>query len=504
MLGGVPTAVETIRRDLEALGHQVVIVAPRMTGAGPVGPEGERGVIRVPAVPAPTYPDFALPMPLGPSLTRRLRSLALDVFHAHHPFLLGVSARRVARAAGRPFVFTYHTLYERYAHYVPLPRQVVVGRAIRWSARVRRHRGPGHRPLRLRRAPSPDPGRAAAHRGAADRSRSRPFPPRRSPCRPQGPRARHRRARAPLRRPPGPREEPRVPPGRGGSGQGSRDPVAPRRTRNAGGGVAARRVGERPRSRVEFRGGSPPAGLPAYYQAADAFVFASTSETQGLAVLEAMACGSRSWPCERAASRRSSPMGSRVSSCPRTPRRSRGRSIRSWLTPTWGPSSASEAGRPPRRSGRRRWPSGWWPRTGGPGESRRGAEAGRSRPRRRGPGAKPRRAPGDYRARDPAGAGGGAGPNGRAAPADARSAGRAGPRLDEQAETGSDAAGADLVRSDIAIRNRLRDEAARVRHHLIIQREALGFSRQTPVEQCYPVPERRRLPGPAGGRGREP
>ena len=44
-------------------------------------------------------------------------------------------------------------------------------------------------------------------------------------------------------------------------------------------------------SRVELRGGSPPAGLPAYYHAADAFVFASTSETQGLAVLEAMACG---------------------------------------------------------------------------------------------------------------------------------------------------------------------------------------------------------------------
>ena len=44
-------------------------------------------------------------------------------------------------------------------------------------------------------------------------------------------------------------------------------------------------------SRVELRGGSPPAGLPAYYRAADAFVFASTSETQGLAVLEAMACG---------------------------------------------------------------------------------------------------------------------------------------------------------------------------------------------------------------------
>jgi hypothetical protein len=77
-------------------------------------------------------------------------------------------------------------------------------------------------------------------------------------------------------------------------------------------------------------------------------------------------------------------------------------------------------------------------------------------------------------------------------------------RLDELAETGRGPAEPDLVRSEIAIRNRLRDEAARVRHHLIIQREALGFARQTPVEQCYPVPERRRLPGPAGGRGREP
>jgi hypothetical protein len=77
-------------------------------------------------------------------------------------------------------------------------------------------------------------------------------------------------------------------------------------------------------------------------------------------------------------------------------------------------------------------------------------------------------------------------------------------RLDELAGTGRDPAEGDLVRSEIAIRNRLRDEAARVRHHLIIQREALGFARQTPVEQCYPVPERRRLSGPAGGRGREP
>ena len=61
----------------------------------------------------------------------------------------------------------------------------------------------------------------------------------------------------------------------------------------------------------------------------------------------------------------------------------------------------------------------------------------------------------------------------------------------------------DLLDSELDARNRLRDEAMEVRQHLVIQREAIGLRRQAPVEQCYPVPERRRLPGAAAGdRGR--
>ena len=74
------------------------------------------------------------------------------------------------------------------------------------------------------------------------------------------------------------------------------------------------------------------------------------------------------------------------------------------------------------------------------------------------------------------------------------------------AEAGADAVppGGEPLRMAMETRNRLRDEAARVRHQLIIQREALGLVRHTPVEQCYPVPGRRRGPGAANGRGREP
>src|SRR6185503_14752465 len=120
-----------LRRGLERRGHEVWLFAPRFPGYTDDTPR----VIRVPSVPAATYPEFALAIPWGPRLARRVRALGFDVFHAHHPFLLGPAARRFARRAGRPLVFTYHTNYEKYAHYVPLKRALVEAAALGLSTR---------------------------------------------------------------------------------------------------------------------------------------------------------------------------------------------------------------------------------------------------------------------------------------------------------------------------------------------------------------------------------
>jgi glycosyltransferase involved in cell wall biosynthesis len=129
--GGVTTAVETLRLGLEAGGHDTWIFAPG--AAVPVA--DPPNVFRYPSVPAPTYPGFSLALPWS----RRLRTVAvglrLDVVHAQHPFLLGITARRLARRIRRPLVFTYHTRYEKYAHYVPLPERLVAGLAIRLACR---------------------------------------------------------------------------------------------------------------------------------------------------------------------------------------------------------------------------------------------------------------------------------------------------------------------------------------------------------------------------------
>jgi 1,2-diacylglycerol 3-alpha-glucosyltransferase len=134
--GGVTTSVETLRHGLEARGHEAWVFAPRFPGAV----DTRARIVRYPSLPAATYPEFALAVPWSRAVVQRVRAERFDVFHAHHPFLLGPVARRLARRARRPLVFTYHTRYDKYAHYVPLPRRFVeaaaVGLSTRFAARA--------------------------------------------------------------------------------------------------------------------------------------------------------------------------------------------------------------------------------------------------------------------------------------------------------------------------------------------------------------------------------
>jgi 1,2-diacylglycerol 3-alpha-glucosyltransferase len=128
--GGVTISVETLRHGLEASGHEAWVFGPRLTGAE----DASVKVVRYPSIPVATYPEFALAVPYSRRIERLVTALEFDVIHAHHPFLLGPAARHLARRTRRPLVFTYHTRYEKYAHYVPLPLGLVQAAALRISA----------------------------------------------------------------------------------------------------------------------------------------------------------------------------------------------------------------------------------------------------------------------------------------------------------------------------------------------------------------------------------
>ncbi len=117
MIGGVSRSVFTLSEDLQGLGHQVLIVAPTYAEQED---DKRLDVLRVPAIQKFNGSDFSLRIPLPFIIRERLDAFQPDFIHSHHPYLLGDAALREARRRGVPLIFTHHTLYEAYTHYIPL------------------------------------------------------------------------------------------------------------------------------------------------------------------------------------------------------------------------------------------------------------------------------------------------------------------------------------------------------------------------------------------------
>lgn len=114
-VGGVARSVEGFAGAYRAQGHRVLVVAPIFENVADSGPE----VIRVPALQHFNGSDFSVVLPIPGYLNAKVAAFSPDVVHAHHPFLLGSTAMRLAQMEQVPLVFTHHTMYEQYTHYVP-------------------------------------------------------------------------------------------------------------------------------------------------------------------------------------------------------------------------------------------------------------------------------------------------------------------------------------------------------------------------------------------------
>lgn len=114
-VGGVARSVAAFSAEYRRLGHRVLIVAPEFAGM----PENETDVVRIPSIQNFNGSDFSVVLPVTGLLTESLDAFQPEIVHAHHPYLLGMTALRIARYRELPLVFTHHTLYEQYTHYVP-------------------------------------------------------------------------------------------------------------------------------------------------------------------------------------------------------------------------------------------------------------------------------------------------------------------------------------------------------------------------------------------------
>jgi len=114
-VGGVARSVAAFSDAYRELGHEVLVVAPEFEGRD----TEEQNVVRVPAVQNFNGSDFSLVLPSTGLLSEATAQYQPDIIHAHHPFLIGSTALRLAAQYSRPLVFTHHTMYEQYTHYAP-------------------------------------------------------------------------------------------------------------------------------------------------------------------------------------------------------------------------------------------------------------------------------------------------------------------------------------------------------------------------------------------------
>lgn len=125
---GVPGSVETFRREFERSGHEVFIFAPDWPGYV----DENRNVFRYPSWDLKIKIKFPLAIPFSRKMDKILEDLELDIIHSQHPNLLGMAARKWAKKKKIPLVFTWHTLYDKYANFVPFfPPKLVAWWTIR-------------------------------------------------------------------------------------------------------------------------------------------------------------------------------------------------------------------------------------------------------------------------------------------------------------------------------------------------------------------------------------
>lgn len=291
---GVTTSILNARRGLFSRGHKVTVYSAGQPFQANETVRYYGGKV------FPLYPDFPIaiyPTRAGRENKRVLAKQNPDVVHIHAPGPMGMRGYWAAKKHKKPFLVTYHTVTEPLVRYAPLGWKTIYRVGSTAVDRLLNNRStiliaPTHAAKRALLSKNPDwQGKIRVVPTGIDLSAFRPGIP-----------------AAAVRKAWGVAEDERVLLYLGRASYEKRVDVLLeafarlRETRRdlrfvvAGTGPALEELRATAsdlglEDRVHFAGHVPDAEVPAVYNAADVFASASEIETQGLTLLEAMACG---------------------------------------------------------------------------------------------------------------------------------------------------------------------------------------------------------------------
>ncbi|MCS7224371.1 MAG: glycosyltransferase [Armatimonadetes bacterium] len=114
---GVVAAIDWSVTTLRRSGHQVRIFAPHL----PLWTDPGSDVVRIPSVGNPFYPLYPAALPWSSVLKDGMKKWSPDIVHTHSFFWLSRWALNWAQKISCPVVSTFHTRAEEYVHYGKMP-----------------------------------------------------------------------------------------------------------------------------------------------------------------------------------------------------------------------------------------------------------------------------------------------------------------------------------------------------------------------------------------------
>ncbi|MCL2565368.1 MAG: glycosyltransferase [Defluviitaleaceae bacterium] len=128
-INGVATSTKILEHELTNLGHKVYI----FTTTDPKAPKNESGIYRLPSMPFTFLPSHRMTFIYPPRLLARMRKFNLDIIHTQTEFPIGIFGKIVSTIHKIPSVHTYHTMYEDYVHYIANGHLITPKMAARYS-----------------------------------------------------------------------------------------------------------------------------------------------------------------------------------------------------------------------------------------------------------------------------------------------------------------------------------------------------------------------------------
>lgn len=113
-LNGVANSVYLLKKELEKKGHNVYVITTKTPGA----PTNEKGVYRVSSKECSFVPERRIGHVYDPKIAFKIHKMKLDIIHTNTEFSIGMFGWIMAHELFIPVVHTYHTIYEDYTHYI--------------------------------------------------------------------------------------------------------------------------------------------------------------------------------------------------------------------------------------------------------------------------------------------------------------------------------------------------------------------------------------------------